>query len=50
MSVYQMATITATRVSTATWTASNPGPVDTVVATDSVTVNVVPPIRQSFWI
>lgn len=35
------ATINATTVNTATWTAYNPGPVDQVTAMDTATVNVV---------
>jgi hypothetical protein len=36
----QSAVITETTVNSATWTAYNPGPVDTASATDSATVNV----------
>ena len=39
----QTAIITQTTINTATWTAYNPGPVDVAVASDSATVNVVPP-------
>ena len=38
------ATITQTTTNTATWTAFNPGPADTAVATDTATVNV--PVAQ----
>ncbi len=41
--VTQTALVTNPQVSTATWTASNPGPVDTAIGTDSVTVIVSPP-------
>jgi hypothetical protein len=39
----QSAMITATTVNTATWTASNPGPIDVVVASDSAEVIVPVP-------
>ena len=39
----QTAIITETTANTATWTGFNPGPVDVAVASDSATVNVVPP-------
>lgn len=39
----QSAVITTTTVNTATWTASNPGPIDVVVATDSAEVIVPVP-------
>jgi hypothetical protein len=38
--ITQSATITQTTVNNATWTAYNPGPVDTAAAGDSATVNV----------
>lgn len=38
--ITQAATITQTTVNTATWTAFNPGPTNTAVATDTATVNV----------
>jgi hypothetical protein len=37
------ATITETTVNTATWTAYNAGPTDVAVASDSATVNIIPP-------
>jgi len=39
----QTAVITQTTINTATWTAYNAGPTDLVTATDSATVNVIPP-------
>ena len=39
----QTAIITQTTANTATWTGFNPGPVDVALASDSATVNVVPP-------
>lgn len=39
----QTATINATTVNTATWTAYNPGPTDVATATDTATVNVTGP-------